>query len=169
MIFGGALWESRSHGKNKAVLALLILMLVAFIGIPFSIHFFGVGVVFGVDVIVALALLVAVIIVGRIQKWQNPRNVFALCADGLYFTQAAKNQTQINSYFYNEYENISGYDFVTDPDGLTTATIYFKTPSSAGILGRLKSITLVRVENFAAAKQILEDHGVPQLQRENRN
>lgn len=171
MLFHNASWESRVHSKNIVVTVLLTLMCVSFVAIPFIIQFLGVGIAFGIDVVLSMCLLVAVCVVARIRRWYNPHGIFALAngdtargkEGGIYYTQVQKNATTMTSYFFCEFSNMSGYKVDSTMGELTTATVFFKTRSNAGVMGNLKSITLVLVENFDVAKQILENHGVNEI------
>ena len=172
MLFQGADWESRVHGKTTVVTVLIAAMMASLLAIPFITHFLDVGIVFGIDIVIFFCLLVAVCVVARKMRWQNPRGVFALAhgnethEGGIYYTQVQKNATTMTSYFFCEFSNMSGYKVLAKEGELTTATVFFKTRSNAGIMGNLKSITLVLVENFDAAKQILEEHGVNEIVEE---
>lgn len=157
-MFNNALWESKSHAKQP-LWFVMGAMLVAFIGIPFCIHFFGVGVIFAIDVVIALALLVAVMIMGRKCKWHNNKLVFAITERGIYFTVVQNNN---DSYFNDPIYNIKGYTFY--PDGeFTTVTLLLKQPSNAGVFGNLKEIKMIKIENFDKLQDVLEAFNIPLL------
>ena len=135
-------------------------MIVLFIAIPFIIHFFGVGIIFGIDVVLALTLLVVVIIIGRKFKWHNTKLLFAVLPDGIYFTTVNAGN---GSYFSESFNNIKGYSFVRDGD-FTTVTVYFNRPAYAGIFGNINFIRMIKIENFDKLQEVLTANQIPVIE-----
>ena len=150
-MFNNSLWKSKSHAWQPLYI-ILGAMLVSFIGIPFCIHFLGLGIVFAIDVVIALALIITVIAVGRRFKWNNNKLEFAIAESGIYFASTANNN---NSYFNDPISNIAGYIFY--PDGkFTTVILKLKKPSNAGVFGNIKEIKMIKIENFDKLQDVLE-------------
>ena len=160
-MFNNSLWQSKSHARQPLYIFIGV-MLVAFICIPFFLHFFGMGAAAAIAMVVALIMLVLVIVLGRKFRWNNNKLEFAITESGIYFT-AANN----NSYFNDSISNIAGYTFY--PDGeFTTVIIKLKRPSNAGVFGNLKEIKMVRIENFDKLQDVFEALNVPLLLNENK-
>ena len=158
-MFEYALWRSRTHTKQP-LWFIMGPMIVLFVAIPFIIHFLGIGIVFAIDVILALALVIAVIIVGRKFNWHNTKLLFAVLPDGVYFTTV---NAANGSYFCESFNNIEGYSFAKDGD-FVTVKIYFKQPAYAGVFGNIKSINMIKIENFERLQEALTANQIPVIE-----
>ncbi|MDE6200749.1 MAG: hypothetical protein K2M47_02550 [Clostridiales bacterium] len=159
-MFENALWQSRPH-TNQPLWYLMGPMIVFLVAIPFVIHFFGVGVVFGIDVVIALGLLFAVCIVGRKFKWHNNKLLFAVMSNGVYFTVTNNNQN--NSYFQEDFSNVKGYSCVQE-GGHNTVTIFFKQPANAGVFGNITFMKMIKIENFDKLQEVLNSFSIPVIE-----
>lgn len=159
-MFENALWQSRPH-TNQPLWYIMGPMIVFLVAIPFTIHFFGVGVVFGIDVALALGLLLVVCIVGRRFRWHNKKLLFAVMSDGVYFT--VTNNSNNVSYFQEDFENIKGYSCVQE-GGHTTVTIFFNHSANAGVFGNIQFIKMIKIENFDRLQEVLDSFSVPVIE-----
>ena len=155
-MFESALWKSQSHA-SQPLWYILGPMIVFMIAIPFCIYFFGVGVIFGIVVAIALGLLTTVICIGRKFKWNNKKLLFAVMQGCIYFTLV---NSQNGSYFAESLENVRGYSAVQDGN-YHTVTIYFKNASNAGVFGNIKSVKMIKIENFERLQEVLNASYIP--------
>lgn len=158
-MFENALWQSRPH-TNQPLWYIMGPMIVFLVAIPFVIHFFGVGVVFGIDVVLALGFLFAVCIFGRRFKWHNTKLLFAVMENGVYFTVTNNSQS---SYFQEDFSNIKGYTCVQE-GGYNTVTILFKQPANAGVFGNIKFMKMIKIENYDKLQEVLTSHSIPLIE-----
>lgn len=158
-MFEYALWRSVTHAKQP-LWFIMAPMIVLFVAIPFIIHFLGIGIVFAIDVILALVLVIVVIIIGRKFKWHNPKLLFAVLPDGVYFTTT---NAANGSYFYEGFNNIEGYSYVKDGN-FVTVKIYFKQQAYAGVFGNIKSINMIKIDNFDKLQEVLTANQIPVIE-----
>ena len=158
-MFENALWKSQSHAKQP-LWFLLVPMIVFMIAVPFCIYFFGIGLIFGIDVAIAVGLLIAVLCVGRKFRWNNKKLLFAVMQGCIYFTLM---NSQNGSYFAESFENVRGYSFVQDGD-YHTVTIYFKNASNAGVFGNINCVKMIKIENFEKLQEVLNAAYIPVIE-----
>lgn len=155
-MFENAIWKSRSHAKQP-LWFLMGPMLVFLVAIPFMIHFFGVGLIFGIDVALTIVLLIVICAIGRKFKWNNGKLLFAAAPAMIFFTNVTASN---GSYFSERFENVKGYS--SKPDGnFVTVTVYFKQPTNAGVFGNLSSMKMIKIENFEKLQAIFQAAGLP--------
>lgn len=156
-MFKDALWESHCYGSNKLINILMFIPLIIILAVPFTIHFFGFGVIAIILLIIFVVTITIFLLIARKRKWVNPKLIFAFTEVGIFFTS----MQNPSSYFSDEYSNMSGYDYVKEENNLTTVTIFFIVPSNAGVFGNLKSLKMVKIQNFDKLKAVLESKNIP--------
>ena len=153
-----ALWQGRCHAKSSVVITILCITLVAIMfGFFLAMHFLKFGAVAIVLIVLFVLDFVAIMLVGGKLRWNNPHLIFSLTDEALFFTSDKNSE----SYFYEGYNNIDRCTYKNHQNGYVTAQIWFKQPASAGMYGKLKSLTMAQVENKEQLLAVLQAHGVP--------
>ncbi|MDR1940152.1 MAG: hypothetical protein LBQ40_05080 [Clostridiales bacterium] len=166
-IWGRAVWTGQPQVSGiKLVVILFLGMLVPIFGIVFLLQAENKMGGFFYVIIIALGVLFFLTpVVVRKLKWENKSLIFALTNDEIYFSSErdAKDANGSVSWFCDDLSNISGYEVKPCGDGTATVTLFFKTPSNAGMYGNLKKLSLVKVSNAGGLQSALGRSGIPQI------
>ena len=156
--FDNILWKSKCHASIIPTI-LTFIPLITLLGIFFGMSVFGFGAVVITFIVLTVVGIIWIIVYGRTHRWANPQLIFVMTETCVIFT--TKNN---NSYFYNEYENIADYSYVTHDEKLTSVTLNFRHVADAGAFGKITSMTMTKIENFEIVKDILEAKEIPCVQ-----
>lgn len=158
-MFENSLWRSKSHSFQ--LVYVFVAPVIAFLLVAFIMAYFHLGKIGFIIAGVGIAgVIVAMIVLSKEIKWHNPKLIFAFDGVGVLFSSTDTTA----SYFYDEYDNIEGYDYKELKNGLANVTVYLKTVSDAGMFGKVKEIKMIKIENYAAVLDILNERGVPRIQ-----
>jgi len=167
----GPTWQSKNNGKKKLIALLICLaaivasMILVFVGSKAENQ--AVMIICLILAIVSIGSTIAVLIISQVTslKWDISNLLFYTMEDGFYFTSVV-NQ---DSYFQADWNEITGFSAVETGNDTATVTIYFDGIAYAGSFGKIKSLKMVKINEYSKLKEVFISQGIKETQADNKS